>query len=96
MVLSRPGPAPHARRRALLVLRRGGDAYRAEIERSDAVLQALDLSAALAWWPDYFGSWRLDDVRDLLLHVITETACHAAHLDAVRELLDGRQWIVLQ
>jgi hypothetical protein len=29
------------------------------------------------------------------MHVITETAVHAGHLDAVRELIDGRQWIVL-
>jgi hypothetical protein len=31
----------------------------------------------------------------IMLHVITETAVHAGHLDAVRELIDGRQWIVL-
>jgi hypothetical protein len=31
----------------------------------------------------------------VLLWVIKETACHAGHLDAVRELIDGRQWIVL-
>jgi hypothetical protein len=30
-----------------------------------------------------------------MLWVIRETACHAGHLDAVRELIDGRQWIVL-
>lgn len=30
-----------------------------------------------------------------MLHVIKETACHAGHLDAARELIDGRQWIVL-
>jgi hypothetical protein len=30
-----------------------------------------------------------------MLHVITETACHAGHLDAVRELIDGRTWMVL-
>jgi hypothetical protein len=29
------------------------------------------------------------------MHVVTETAVHAGHLDATRELLDGRQWIVL-
>jgi hypothetical protein len=29
------------------------------------------------------------------MHVISETAVHAGHLDATRELLDGRQWIVL-
>jgi hypothetical protein len=27
--------------------------------------------------------------------VLVETATHAGHLDAVRELLDGRQYIVL-
>jgi hypothetical protein len=30
-----------------------------------------------------------------MLWVIRETACHAGHLDAVRELIDGRQWSVL-
>ncbi len=44
--------------------------------------------------PDAEGEWRLHDVRDVLLHVITETACHAGHLDAVRELIDGQQWLV--
>ena len=37
----------------------------------------------------------LDDLRHVLLHVIAETACHAGHLDALRELIDGRQWMVL-
>jgi hypothetical protein len=31
----------------------------------------------------------------VLVHVLVETATHAGHLDAVRELLDGRQYIVL-
>jgi hypothetical protein len=31
-----------------------------------------------------------------VLHVITETAVHASHLDAVRGQPDGRQWIVLE
>jgi hypothetical protein len=30
-----------------------------------------------------------------MLHVVTETACHAGHLDAARELIDGRRWLVL-
>ena len=30
-----------------------------------------------------------------MLHVLRETAVHAGHLDAVAELLDGRQWIVI-
>ena len=71
------------------------DRYRAEAERSDAVVRGLSLDAQPAWWPDFFGDWRLHDLEDLLLHVITETACHAGHLDAARELLDGRRWLVL-
>jgi len=51
---------------------------------------------ACAWWPDFFGDWRLNNHRDILFHVMTETACHAGHLDAVRELIDGRQWLVLE
>ncbi|WP_327180294.1 DinB family protein [Streptomyces sp. NBC_01335] len=27
--------------------------------------------------------------------LIAETACHAGHLDAARELTDGRRWLVL-
>ncbi|WP_370544393.1 DUF664 domain-containing protein [Frondihabitans sp. VKM Ac-2883] len=30
-----------------------------------------------------------------VLHVITETAAHAGHLDIARELIDGRQNLVL-
>lgn len=72
------------------------DGYRREIERADAIIAATSLDSAPAWWPeDLFGSWRLDDLREILLHVIAETACHAGHLDAARELIDGRQWIVL-
>jgi uncharacterized damage-inducible protein DinB len=68
------------------------DLYRREIAASDAVLAGLDLDAPPARWPDYFSGWRLRDVREIILHVITETAVHAGHLDAARELLDGRTW----
>jgi len=72
------------------------DADRREIELADAIIAATSLDSAPAWWPeDLFGSWRLDDLREILLHVIAETACHAGHLDAAGELIDGRQWIVL-
>jgi hypothetical protein len=71
------------------------DAYRDEVARANAVIAGARLDASPAWWPvDLFGSWRLDDVRAVVLHVLTETACHAGHLDAVRELLDGRSWRV--
>jgi Protein of unknown function (DUF664) len=45
--------------------------------------------------PRASGRWRLHDLREILLHVIAETGCHGGHLDAARELIDGRQWIVL-
>jgi uncharacterized damage-inducible protein DinB len=71
-------------------------AYRRETELADAIIAVTSLDSPPAWWPeDLFGRWRLDDLRQILLHVIAETACHAGHLDAARELIDGRQWIVL-
>ncbi|WP_406038654.1 DinB family protein [Micromonospora sp. NBC_00898] len=72
------------------------DLYRREAERADAIIAATRPDAGPAWWPtDLFGDWRLDDVREVVLHMITETACHAGHLDAARELIDGRTWLVL-
>jgi hypothetical protein len=72
------------------------DVYRQEIDRANAIIATTPLDAAPAWWPpDRFGDWRLPDLRHILLHVITETACHAGHLDAARELIDGRRWLVL-
>ncbi|MFD9125960.1 DinB family protein [Kitasatospora sp. NPDC059571] len=72
------------------------DAYRREAGLADAVVAASAPDAPLAWWPRrLFGEPHLHTLRDVLLHVITETACHAGHLDAARELLDGRRWLVL-
>ncbi|MBE8474945.1 mycothiol transferase [Streptomyces justiciae] len=72
------------------------DGYRREAELADEVIAATPAGAALAWWPhDLFGEPHLHTLRDVLLHVITETACHAGHLDAARELIDGRRWLVL-
>ncbi|HEX6683334.1 MAG TPA: DinB family protein [Candidatus Limnocylindrales bacterium] len=70
--------------------------YRREIELSNAVIAATGLDSPPKWWPeDLFGDFRLDSLREVMLHMITETACHAGHLDAARELIDGRQWLVL-
>ncbi|MFD6188885.1 DUF664 domain-containing protein [Streptomyces sp. NPDC060275] len=72
------------------------DRYRQEARLADAVITATPADAAPAWWPhDLFGEPHLHTLRDVLLHVITETACHAGHLDAARELIDGRRWLVL-
>jgi hypothetical protein len=70
--------------------------YRQEIELANAIITATPLDATPAWWPaELFGGWRLDDLREVIVHVIAETACHAGHLDAVCELIDGRTWLVL-
>ncbi len=72
------------------------ETYRRNIELADAALTSRSLDMALSWWrEDFFGSWRIDTVREVVLHVITETATHAGHLDAVRELVDGKLHLVL-
>lgn len=71
------------------------DLYRMETALADAVLRDVDLAAAPKWWPDFFGDFRLDTAGEVILHVLTESATHAGHLDAARELIDGRQWMVL-
>lgn len=69
--------------------------YRQEIELANAIIAATPMDTAPARWPDEWPDWRFGDLRETILHVITETACHAGHLDAARELIDGRTWLVL-
>ena len=69
--------------------------YREETRLADAVIRATPLDAGPAWWPDFFGDLPPRDLRRTVLHVLTETATHAGHLDAARELIDGRTWLVL-
>jgi hypothetical protein len=71
------------------------DLYRDEARRADAVIEATPLDAGPSWWPDFFGDLPPRDLRRTILHVLVETATHAGHLDAVRELIDGRTWLVL-
>jgi hypothetical protein len=59
-------------------------------EEKRALLSALGLVAE-----KLFGDRPSGTLRETILHLITETACHAGHLDAVRELIDGRTWPVL-
>jgi hypothetical protein len=69
-------------------------AYRHEIELADTVIAGASLDAPPAMWPvEMWPTWRLPDFRAVMLHMITETACHAGHLDAARELIDGEQWL---
>ncbi len=71
------------------------DEYRLQIELADAIISSTSLEASPAWWPNFFGDWRLETLREIVLHVLTETAVHAGHLDAARELIDGRSWLIL-
>jgi uncharacterized damage-inducible protein DinB len=72
------------------------DLYRREIGLADKIITATSLEAPPAWWPDFFPpSSHLDNLRQVLLHVIAETASHAGHLDAARELIDGQTWLIL-
>ncbi|UOX89343.1 DinB family protein [Amycolatopsis sp. FBCC-B4732] len=64
--------------------------YREQCRRSDEVFAATPLSTPpRARHPGSLGA-EITDLRGVVLHVIEETARHAGHLDAARELLDGR------
>jgi uncharacterized damage-inducible protein DinB len=66
--------------------------YRACIARSDDILDATSLDARPAARPtvDIGITDEVITVRDVVLHMIEETARHAGHLDIARELIDGR------
>jgi Protein of unknown function (DUF664) len=69
--------------------------YRDEIARADAIIAATPIDAMPKWWPDFYTDFPPRPLRRTILHVIAETATHAGHLDAFRELTDGTQWVVL-
>jgi uncharacterized damage-inducible protein DinB len=56
--------------------------YGERADNTDAVVRSLPLTAPCSLEPG-------TDLRWVLLHLINETARHAGHADAVRELLDG-------
>jgi uncharacterized damage-inducible protein DinB len=69
--------------------------YREEVAKANEIIAATPIDAMPKWWPDFFRDFPPRPLRQTILHVITETATHAGHLDAVRELIDGGQWLVL-
>lgn len=73
------------------------DAYRAAIAASDAIIESTPLDAAPRspedWWAP--AGLAFPDLRSVLVHLLVETATHAGQLDAARELIDGKQYIVL-
>lgn len=71
------------------------DLYGRECAAADATIAGLSLDARPRHWPDGWGTCPVENLRDALLHVITETATHVGQLDVVRELIDGRQRLVM-
>jgi uncharacterized damage-inducible protein DinB len=64
--------------------------YRDQCRRSNAVLASRPLSSSPAAEHNTETDDDVTDLRWIVLHMIEETARHAGHLDAARELLDGR------
>ena len=62
--------------------------YRDQCARTDAILAGLRLDDRPpgVFLPDL--PTEVHDVRDVVLHLVEETARHAGHLDIARELLD--------
>lgn len=65
--------------------------YRRQCEISNEILAATPLDTAMKG--QHNRKWEGENISDLrwvALHLIEETARHAGHLDAARELLDGQ------
>lgn len=71
------------------------DRYAEECRLASAAVAALPLDAAPVWWFADAGDPPYGTLREVLMHVVIETATHAGHLDVVRELADGGQRLVL-
>jgi uncharacterized damage-inducible protein DinB len=69
--------------------------YANECRLANAAVDKLELDASPAWWFEDGGDPPHSSLRQILLHVIVETATHAGHLDICRELVDGGQRLVL-
>ncbi|HEX2381053.1 MAG TPA: DUF664 domain-containing protein [Acidimicrobiales bacterium] len=74
----RPGPE--------LTVAAATDAYRRRAIVTDAAARSMELATVSD--PDGWGEGH--DLHWILLHLINETARHAGHADATREMLDGK------
>jgi len=63
--------------------------YRQQCAASDEVLASTSLTAAPSGNVPADLAGEMHAVRDIVLHMIEETARHAGHLDIARELIDG-------
>ncbi|MGO4596923.1 DinB family protein [Terrabacter sp. 2RAF25] len=73
------------------------EAYRSAIVSADEIIAARHFDDAPRqpedWWAE--AGLSFPDLRSVVVHVLVETSVHAGHLDAARELLDGRQHLVV-
>lgn len=71
------------------------EAYRRQADEHAARLADADLDVPPAWWPEDFPGKPFESACDVLFRVLAETRTHAGHLDLARELLDGKQHLVV-
>lgn len=71
--------------------------YEAWSARADAHLGEADLDAPPRWWPgpEIFPFPAFPTAASAAWRLVMETATHAGHLDVARELMDGRQHLVV-
>lgn len=67
---------------AELTLAAAVEAYRRRAEHTDAAVRSTPIDTPCRWG-------ERTDLRWVLVHLVNETARHAGHADATRELLDG-------
>jgi hypothetical protein len=65
--------------------------YRREIANSNEIIRRTPLDMPVRQAAAFPGD-DLPTCSSVVIHMIDETACHTGHLDAARELIDGRRW----
>ncbi|WP_181309979.1 DinB family protein [Nocardioides campestrisoli] len=69
--------------------------YAQECRLATEAVADLDLDAKPLWWFEGAGDAPYSSLREVLVHVLVETATHAGHLDLARELADGGQRLIM-
>jgi uncharacterized damage-inducible protein DinB len=64
--------------------------YRDQTQRTDDMLATTALDSAPRGQHGTSGTDQPGSVREIVLHLIEETAAHSGHLEIARELLDGK------
>jgi hypothetical protein len=64
--------------------------YRDQNQLTDEMLAATSLDAAPLGRHGAPGTEQAATLREIVLHLVEETAAHSGHLEIARELLDGR------